>query len=769
MPDSINDFLDTVMATVQGIGAPDDPGFRRFARVVNGALNQGASKDLISLIEQVGGQLEQVAPDQQEPFLQTLLNLVDVFGVDGDTQILSDIGRPLRAWLQRQVRLTPAYGKTCVSLQQLAGYFIGMHRLADANEILMLFNHIFSGVLEKDATLRTFTGDILKGFANEKIVGVLVEEFRTNAHNQCREAGQGLVILGAVGSEKILPILQESDDKFDRMRFLEIVAEMGPLAAQTMVAQLRGGGPWYFIRNLVQVLGKVGDESQVEVLASLLTHGDGRVRREALDAIYKIGGAKREDLILNMLHLLDDSLQIRAVAMLGNLRSRKALGPLLAMVGGRTRIWDRTRRELDLMICQALGKIGAAEAIPVLVELAEKKGTWGRQSNSRLAAAAQHALTEITGDPNQGNGAGQGGGNGARTPLTGPATAVSGGIQVSDDELPDRIRTEIREHLRRGNTKAAVKILFDNVLVLIQQNRFDEAEALRRSLVAIDPLAFNAILKSGARIEAARNAAIDSEHMAVWQGFYQRLTLNEANGFYYSLKQRHFAPGEALITQGDSSDALYLIDRGCVKNLFQRKGGDIQLDTLEGGDIGGYETFFHNTVATTSLVAAEPVTVSCLNRRTLTQREKAMPHITPKLHDFCLRNLKRSDLWLRKSVDRRTQRRIVLSAPIKLRLPDAQGRGMHIAYRGQLVDISVGGALVRAGLSRNDRARMLVGHPVLLELADPLAEIVAPARRDAVIVALRPHLFNEHFLQIQFIDKIKLGDFQKIEDLLEVQ
>ncbi|MGB5983830.1 MAG: cyclic nucleotide-binding domain-containing protein, partial [Desulfobacterales bacterium] len=388
-----------------------------------------------------------------------------------------------------------------------------------------------------------------------------------------------------------------------------------------------------------------------------------------------------------------------------------------------------------------------------------KKDSWGRRSNQRLAAAARQALAEI----------GEAPAPGAPTPdnaFPGTSATVSADRLITPQELPARIKCEVRDYVRQGNTKAAVKVLYDNVLALVDQRRFDEAQALRRALVAIDPLAFNAIVKSGARIDAARSAAIDSEHMAIWHEFYQGLTLSEANSFYYSLNERHFAPGEALITQGQSKACLYMINRGRVKSMFQRKGGAIQLNTLAAGDIGGYETFFHNTVATTSLIAAEPVTASCLDRRVLERAKERASHLSPKLHDFCLRRIKKSDLWLRKSVDRRTQRRVALMAPVKLRLPDAQGRGIDVAYRGQLVDISVGGAALRVRLSRGDRTRMLVGRPVLLELDAPLSQIVSPSRRDTVVVALRPRLLEEHFLQIQFVHKIKLDEFQRIEELM---
>jgi len=63
------------------------------------------------------------------------------------------------------------------------------------------------------------------------------------------------------------------------------------------------------------------------------------------------------------------------------------------------------------------------------------------------------------------------------------------------------------------------------------------------------------------------------------------------------------------------------------------------------------------------------------------------------------------------------------------------------------------------------RARLLVGRNVYLELEAPLADIIRPARRDAVIQALRPRLVKEHILQIQFITRIKLADFLKLDEL----
>jgi len=745
-----------------GAGAGGNSGHQLLSRADPDAVSRAKAVEFKRLIHQLGTRLDRAVGGQKEPYLQRLLNMADALDPGGDPAIQARLARPLCRWLVRQGRLTPAYGKTCVCLQRIAGNLIGASRLADANGILTIFNHIHSGAVKKDASLRTFTGAILKGLAHDANMQNLVAEFRTNAHNQCQEAGCSLVILGAVGAGKILPILLESNDKFDRMRIMAIIADMGPLATRSMVASLRDGGPWYYIRNLLQILGRAGDETHVETLSSLLNHNDWRVRREALDTIYKIGGARREAVLLNVLYQLDDRLKIRAVAMLGNLGSREALGPLLALVGGRSHFWNRNRRELDLMICRSLGKIGAPEAIPVLRELAARKGIWGRHFKQHLTIAARQALDQIDryGKRTEGGGVAP-----AAPVFNRTAMPASRDIQACAPELPTLIKGEVGEYLRRGNTKAAVNVIYNFLLALVTQGRFDEAEALQRTLVDIDPLAFNAIVKAGAQIDAARSAAIDPEHMAVWRQFYQGLSPDEANGFFYALKERQFAPGDALITQGRTSDRLFFINRGRVKIMFQRKGGAIQLDALEGGEIAGYETFFKHTVATTSFIAAERVAASYLERSALPRFNDAVPYLTPKLHDYCLRKLKQSDIWQRKSIDRRTQLRIPLAVPVKLRVPDAQGRGIHIAYRGRLVDLSIGGAAVLVKLSRGDRARLLVGRNVYLELEAPLADIIRPARRDAVIQALRPRLVEEHILQIQFITRIKLADFLKLDEL----
>jgi hypothetical protein len=76
-------------------------------------------------------------------------------------------------------------------------------------------------------------------------------------------------------------------------RFLvDLLSELSPRTTEHMLSRA-SEAPWYYLRNVITVLGRRGERDSTPILEALLEHPHDRVRREALKALGKIGGAAR--------------------------------------------------------------------------------------------------------------------------------------------------------------------------------------------------------------------------------------------------------------------------------------------------------------------------------------------------------------------------------------------------------------------------------------------------------------------------------------------
>lgn len=73
-----------------------------------------------------------------------------------------------------------------------------------------------------------------------------------------------------------------------RKVLLRLAARLGPPAVPEMLRRL-GHPKWFFVRNLCLLLGDIGDRRAVPGLLNAVSHADPRVRREALQALGKLG------------------------------------------------------------------------------------------------------------------------------------------------------------------------------------------------------------------------------------------------------------------------------------------------------------------------------------------------------------------------------------------------------------------------------------------------------------------------------------------------
>jgi HEAT repeat protein len=299
-------------------------------------------------------------------------------------------------WIEMETACTPDYKILCHRLQTLLQDFIIYGFFADANPIIDAFSKINTGTLKKDDKVRGVSLEVLRNLASENNINILLKELSTNEKNESIEAFQILTGFGDIIMNKLLNILRNASDSKERISIIHVIEEMKHRAIPAIIASINMNAPWYYLRNMAYILGRIGNETNADILRTLLLHKDKRVNKEALKSIGQIGGDKRGPLLLSLLPQAEGELRVNVIEILGKIRYTEAVPSLLDMLKNKSLIAKDEQISLQEKICNALGTIGSSEAIKTLSEIVESKSILGIGSYPKeVKSAAERALANI--------------------------------------------------------------------------------------------------------------------------------------------------------------------------------------------------------------------------------------------------------------------------------------------------------------------------------------------------------------------------------------
>jgi len=150
---------------------------------------------------------------------------------------------------------------------------------------------------------------------------------------------------------------------------------------------------WYVVRNMVRILREIGMEKAVRYLNIPLKHEDPRVRKEVVYALSTIGGGEALRLISLMTDDPDGEVRRGAIKYLGVMRNKEAVPLLVKLIAQRNPFGHKNY--LIISGIEALGEIGAGEAVPGLVRLLRKSTIFARSRNDEVRITTATALEKI--------------------------------------------------------------------------------------------------------------------------------------------------------------------------------------------------------------------------------------------------------------------------------------------------------------------------------------------------------------------------------------
>jgi HEAT repeat protein len=351
-----------------------------------------------ALIERIVRGLASEVQDVRDGAAAALVEVITSFPADGQLAQIERNAGPLLVWINREPTASLAYRKICSWLKDVTRDLILRGSFTEAKPILEVFNRIHHGLLDKNDTITAIAADTIRELASGELLTILFDEFDNNRQNKQFEAGLVLVRLGDTPLNRFLDILRENEDSNLRVRILQVITDIGLMAVPVIRERLQVEEPWYYVRNMAYLLGKVGAESTAHVLQPLMLHKNNRVREEALKSLHRTGGNARGPLMMSVLLTTDDDeFKLSITETLGSIKYSEAEPALLDMLQKRPVIASAARINLEEKICTILGKIGSASAFTALKEISQPKFFLVKKYPENVRKAATRALVAIEG------------------------------------------------------------------------------------------------------------------------------------------------------------------------------------------------------------------------------------------------------------------------------------------------------------------------------------------------------------------------------------
>jgi hypothetical protein len=202
-------------------------------------------------------------------------------------------------------------------------------------------------------------------------------------------------------TETMLELLADETDRAARIFIIELVKDLGKNHI-LMIGDRLSDKRWYFVRNIVVILGESKTDQALAFLRKAAEHKDVRIRQEVIKGLIYIGGKRAAGIMMKLLRDTDPDIQLMAVRGLADLNGvgaeeAKAFAELLA-----DRPLKKKEQELTLELIDALGKIGGPDAGEFLKRYTRIRWWKPRKLQKELRDAALRAMERIKRRPGNG-------------------------------------------------------------------------------------------------------------------------------------------------------------------------------------------------------------------------------------------------------------------------------------------------------------------------------------------------------------------------------
>jgi hypothetical protein len=283
----------------------------------------------------------------------------------------------------------PGYTETLKFIGKVRDNFINLGNFAGAAALLTRMKEIQS-VLKNMNTARAekIDGFFVESATNEKI-SLITEVANKIKDMDSKGLLDYLLQLPWAAIDPLISALGELKYFKSRQTVCNALAELGKDQID-LVARGLEDERWYVVRNIVSVLGQIGNSRVLNYLKKTIRHPDYRVRSETLAAAASIKQGDNSDFMILALSDPDTKIQLSSLQFLIDNKCHRAFKPLEYIINDK-KFKDRSSEQIRKFI-EGYAQLGQEKSMPMLKQLALKRSFLSTIKDERLKFMAIGAL-----------------------------------------------------------------------------------------------------------------------------------------------------------------------------------------------------------------------------------------------------------------------------------------------------------------------------------------------------------------------------------------
>lgn len=310
--------------------------------------------------------------------------------------------------------------------------------------------------------------------------------------------------------------------------------------------------------------------------------------------------------------------------------------------------------------------------------------------------------------------------------------------------------SKVDRYIQSGRTEKAVELLYQLAVASAKKGFFQKSEAYRDRLYEVDSLALSRIVSVNEVIEELKSKQMPPDYREQWASFFHKLSEEEANAFFFALKQVDVEADRTILEQGNPNDRLFLVQQGCLKAIYVDHEKELLLRKLNSGDIFGQDTFFSVNVCTATVQTQTPVRIGCITRKVMEQLNLKFNTLESNLKKICSTIPSLTDAIRKKGIDRRSYKRYNLRCKIAFQLLESDNpQAVQRPITAEMWDISKRGLSFYFQSKNREAVRSLIGRPLGIKFDLNIDGAVKTVAVTGIVQGVESHPLEEYSVHLQ--------------------
>ena len=613
----------------------------------------------------------------------------------------------LTGWLENEEKFLDGFPTILKQIELTAVWLIEHKNWEDAWYLLFTLHQIRTGVIAKPAVICGLISQTIDAIALASVIQHIADAYVVADPVEEKRLQDMLFYLGKRAAVSVTNRLIRCQNKAERLRLSRLLGLWGQESEEIMLDCLQKKPIWYVVRNIINILGGINRAAHVATVMPYMRHPDIRVQMATLEFLNDLPDAEAK---INLLKILPEiPAQILSVVFpkLASQDDPKVAEAFLMLLADSRRYNDPAFAEIFHWLLVPLKKYPSGAAASYLRQIAALPGKSKHQH--QLIVLSQEALRVM--EPRLRHIAH----GGAEIDVDYTSMTPEARRQHSMAKLR-LFNEEVNFLLQKKETIRATEKIANRCVEAAREKDFDVAEMLRDRLLEINPYALTEVIRIGEIIEEERASTITHHHLEIWSDLYEMMSTEEFNALYYASRREKYTNGEIIVREGEIDAKLYFINSGQINLVCRTASGETFLKRLRPGEIHGADQFFATSVWTTTMKAHGDVEIQYLEQQTLLDIEQKYPGLSGKLRDFCEQRSMVPSLLRMSGADRRDAPRFPVVLRVNYIFTDVFDTEEPRRYAAQLIDISVSGLCLSARIASQDKARLLLGRRIQVDM-----------------------------------------------------